>query len=121
MTRRLPDDDSRPLDDAEQRSLDLIERSLEDDEPLLSRRLDGRRDRPKPPVATTRELAGGLTVAGFALTYIGIALDAVLLGFAGFILMLSGVDHLTRGVDGGRMVRRLVGRLRGDPRSAERD
>lgn len=120
VTRRPPDDESRPLNEEEQRALDLIERTLHDEEPRLTRRLGGRPVRTTRLAAVARELAGGLAVAGFALTYVGIALDAVLVGFSGFLLMLAGVDHLLSAVDGGRLAHRLMRKLRLDPSSSRR-
>ena len=107
MTGRPADDDARPLTEDEQRSLELIERTLRDEEPALNRRLEVRRS-PGLIGASIKELAIGLVLAGFALTYVGIVLDAALVGFGGFLLMLLGIDHLVRGVDGQRLVARLL-------------
>ena len=98
--------------------MELIERTLREDEPALSRRLAARRSQVLVG-ASVKELAIGLVLAGFALTYVGIALDAALIGFGGFLLMLSGVDNLVRGVDGRRLVARLL-RLTGLGRSRPR-
>ena len=78
-----------PLSEHEQRLLEQIERSLVDEDPKFASavRTGSRRHRAR----RTMLLGAALVVVGLALMVGGVAVPSVLLGVAGFLVMVTGV------------------------------
>ena len=94
MRRDLPGDDPRPLDEAERAELARIERSLMVEEPWLSVHMDR-------ALTTSRRSSTALgavtAVTGVAAIAASIVLDAALLGGAGFVAAVLGLDRVADG------------------------